>query len=215
MTLSFFCLDGAGLLEKFLGLSSALRVQQWLALCETLLGRFKVPLLSSCMEVTRAGCVRVARWSWSQICLDQQHCVYFDLQLSVSPLCLRGSGAPQLVELYHLLSPKLQHQTLPALKSKTFTTLFQTVCNPGHSPLTHYFCARSTLPTIIEAERKSVLGSVFLGKGSDHCFTLLPMAHLRGQLPTAHPRAQLAWISTAPGDRPLGTSVREFLDHVN
>lgn len=140
--------------------------------------------------------------SWSQVCLDQQHCVYFDLQLSGSLLCLRGSEAPQPVELYHLLTPKLQHQTLPALKSKT-SACFQTVCNPGHSPLTHYFCGRSALPTIVETEQKPCAGVCAPRGGEWSCFTLLPMVH---------PHAQPACIYTALGDRPLRTSVRE-IDH--
>lgn len=45
----------------------------------------------------------------SQACLGQQHCVYFDLQLSGAPLCLCGSELSNVVELGHLLipSPKL------------------------------------------------------------------------------------------------------------
>lgn len=75
------------------------------------------------MEVMKAGCIKVANWR-----VDVGHVLksalisntlYFDLQLSGSPLCLRGSEASQEAELCHLLTPKLQPQILPALKSKT------------------------------------------------------------------------------------------------
>lgn len=141
---------------SLLGLSASIIEQQWLVHDSALKIQSSLArLLHGGHEgrVYQSSQLASGHGSCSQVCLDQQHTVYFDLQLSGSPLCLRGSEASQEVELCHLLTPKLQRQILPALKSKTYANLLQIV-----SPLTHYFCGCSTLSTTIETEQKSALG---------------------------------------------------------
>lgn len=64
---------------------------QWLALCKALPGRLEVPLLGLSHgghqgRVCQSSQLASELGSWSQVCLVQQHCVYFDLQLSGSLL---------------------------------------------------------------------------------------------------------------------------------
>lgn len=96
--------------------------------------------------------------------------------------------------------PQTLTPNTPSFKKQNIC-LFQTVCNPGHSSLAHYFCGCSTWNWA-----KACAGVCAPREGEWSCFTLLPMVH---------PHAQLAWISTPPGDRPLHTTVREFLDRAN
>lgn len=180
----------------------------------------KFPCWALTLEVTRAGHVRVASClvdlghGLKFALLSNTVCILIFSCLSGSPLCLRGSEAAQLVELYHLLSPKHQHQILPALKRKPSSTLFQTVHNPGHAPLTRYFCGCSTSPTITEAER--VCAGVCTLRGGE--WSVLRFAsHGLSSCSAAHglPLCSTGLDFHSPRRKTFGHICGAFLDRVN